>query len=373
MMHKIEEKEKNNIINVTKSYLPPLEEYIREISILWDNHYLTNYGELNKKLVTNIKKYLKIENLHYVTNGTTALQLAINALDIQSGEIITTPFTFIATITSILWQNCTPIFVDINRNDFNIDVTKIENKITPNTKAILAVHCFGFPCDVIGIEKIARKYNLKVIYDAAHSFGTMLNNESILSYGDISCCSFHATKVFHTVEGGLCVVNDKKVNNKLNSIKNFGIKDSKFEYVGVNAKNSEFHAAMGICVLRHIDEIIKIRKNKSELYKRKLSKKVHIPSLPCNFKYNYIYFPIVLQSEKILLAVLNALNLKNIFPKRYFYPCASHASYIINTNDIPIAEEISKKIICLPLDTYISDTTILDICNIINDIVEKNL
>ena len=356
-------------VNVTKSYLPPLEEYISEISSIWDTHHLTNYGNLNKRLVNDLQKYLGIDNLHYVVNGTTALQLAIDCLNIQSGEIITTPFTFIATTASILWQRCTPVFVDINEKDFNIDVTKIEEKITDKTKAILAVHCFGYPCDVERIEKIAKKHNLKVIYDAAHSFGTKINNKSVLSYGDVSCCSFHATKIFHTVEGGLCVVNDKAANEKLESTKNFGIKNDSFKYVGINAKNSEFHAAMGICVLKHVDEIIKIRKEKSELYRKNLSNKVYIPLLPTNFKYNYIYFPILLSNEKELLAVLEALSIKNIYPRRYFYPCTNQASYIDTKYEVPIAENVSKRILCLPLDTYIDDKTILDICNVINAIV----
>lgn len=358
------------IINVTKSYLPPLEEFIDEISILWENHYLTNYGQLNNKLVDDIKKYLKIDNIHYVTNGTISLQLAINALDIQSGEIITTPFTYIATLSSILWQRCTPVFVDINKNNFNIDVTKIEQKITDNTQAIMAVHCFGIPCDVVEIDNIAKRHNLKVIYDAAHSFGTILNGRSVLSYGDISCCSFHATKVFHTVEGGLCVANKSDINKKIEAMKNYGIKDGKFTYIGLNAKNSELHAAMGLCVLRHIDEIIKMRRLKSELYKRNLSNKLYTPTLPQNFEYNYIYFPVVFLNENQLLSVLKVLNKKNIFPRRYFYPCVNRALYINDNNETPIADDISKKIICLPLDTYISNETIIDICNIINEIVE---
>lgn len=360
----------DEIINVTKSYLPPLEEYINEISILWESHYLTNYGQLNNKLVNNIRDYLKIDNIHYVTNGTISLQLALDALGIESGEIITTPFTYIATLSSILWQRCVPIFVDIDKKDFNIDVTKIEKKVTANTKAILAVHCFGIPCNVEEIDNIAKKYNLKVIYDAAHSFGTMLNNKSILSHGDISCCSFHATKVFHTVEGGLCVVNNDNVNKRMEAIKNFGIENGNFAYIGLNAKNSELHAGMGLCVLRHIDEIIQVRKSKSELYKKNLSNKIYIPVLPQNFKYNYIYFPVVFATEKQLLLVVKLLNQKNIFPRRYFYPCVNNASYIQQSGETPIAESLSKKIICLPLDTYISDEKILDICNIINTIVE---
>ncbi len=360
----------NNKINVTKSYLPPLDEYIKEISEIWDNHQLTNYGPLNNKLLFKLKRYLQMDNLHYVSNGTTALQLALEALNINSGEIITTPFTFIATTNSILWQRCEPIFVDINKYDFNIDVTKIEEKITANTKAILAVHCFGLPCDVKNIQKIANKYNLKVIYDAAHSFGTKINNKSIFTYGDVSCCSFHATKVFHTVEGGLCAVNNKKNNTKLEAIKNFGLKDGKYEYVGINAKNSEFHAAMGICCLNHLDEIITIRKSKSELYRKKLSNKVYIPNLPNNFEYNYIYFPVLFETEKQLINILSCLNKKNIYPRRYFYPCTNYASYYKKINNIPIAEDISKRIVCLPLDTYIQDSTIINICNVINEIVD---
>lgn len=365
-------KNKNdNIVNVTKSYLPPLEEYVNEISILWENHYLTNYGQLNNKLVNNIKNYLKLDNIHYVTNGTISLQLAINALNIESGEIITTPFTYIATLSSILWQRCTPVFVDINEKDFNIDVTKIEKKITTNTKAIMAVHCFGIPCNVVEIDNIAKKNNLKVIYDAAHSFGTMLNNKSVLSYGDISCCSFHATKVFHTVEGGLCVGNNDNVNKKMEAIKKFGMEDGKFAYIGLNAKNSELHAAMGLCVLRHIDEIIKMRKSKFELYKKNLSDKIYIPALPQNFKYNYIYFPVVFSNESQLLLTLKLLNQKNIFPRRYFYPCVNSASYIQKSDETPIAESLSKRIICLPLDTYISNEKIIEICNIINRVIES--
>ena len=357
-------KKNTNNIFVTKPYLPPMEEYIEKITEIWDNHQLTNYGPLNNKLITRLKKYLKVNNLHYVTNGTISLQLAFEALNINSGEIITTPFTYIATMNAILWQRCKPIFVDIK------DVTKIEDKITSNTKAILVVHCFGFPCDVKSIQKIAKKYNLKVIYDAAHSFGTMIDNKSILTYGDISCCSFQATKVFHTVEGGLCVVNNKKIEEKLMAIKNFGLKDGHYEYIGINAKNSEFHAAMGLCLLKHFEEIISIRRSKFELYQKKLSNKIYTPNLRDNFKHNYIYFPAVFRNEEQLIDALNRLNKKNIYPRRYFYPCVNHAAYYELKTDVPIAESISKRIICLPLDTYISDSTIIDICNEINEVVK---
>lgn len=363
----------NKKINVTKSYLPPIEEYVSKISKIWDNHFLTNYGPLNQELVTKLENYLNVTNLHYVNNGTTAIQLALDSMNITSGDIITTPFTFIATTNSILWQRCNPVFVDINEYDFNIDVNKIEEKITKKTKAILAVHCFGIPCDIIGINKIAKKYNLRVIYDAAHSFGTKIGNKSVLSYGDISCCSLHATKVFHSVEGGLCIVNNKEYNEKLNSIKNFGNNDGSYKYVGINAKNSEFHAAMGLCLLDHIEEIINKRKKIYNYYIKCLNDCVYIPKLPKDFTYNYIYFPILFNSEEELLKVFKKMNQKNIYPRRYFYPAINDLEFYKTYEDsTPIASDISKRIACLPLDTYLNEEDIETIASIIKKIVNCN-
>lgn len=354
-----------NKINVTKSYLPPLEEYTQKISSIWDNHILTNYGPLNIEFTNKMKNILGVENLHYVTNGTIALQLALEALDITDGEIITTPFTFIATTNSIVWQRCEPIFVDINKDDFTIDVNKIEEKITEKTRAILAVHCFGFPCDVEKIQEIATKYNLFVIYDAAHSFGTKLNNRSVLSYGDISCCSLHATKVFHSVEGGLCVVNNNDYEDKMNSIKNFGSKDGKYQYIGINAKNSEFHAAMGSCIADHFSEIIKKRKENYDLYVKYLNDSVIIPKLPDNFTYNYIYFPILFETEEELLKAFSHLNEINIYPRRYFFPSINDLELYSNCEKTPIASDISRRIACLPFDTYIEEDTIKAIAKVL--------
>jgi len=356
-------------IYVTKSYLPPIQEYIEEIKTIWDNHFLTNYGPLNHKLVENLEKELKVSNLHYMTNGTITLQLAINAMNITEGEIITTPFTFIATASSIMWQNCTPIFVDINKNDYNINVNEIESKITEKTKAILAVHCFGYPCDVDRLEKISKKYNIPVIYDAAHAFGVELNGKSLLSYGDIASCSLHATKIFHSVEGGICVVNNEKYNPKLNAIKNFGNNEGNYEYIGINAKNSEFHAAMGLCVLKHFNEIINKRKEVYELYLKYLNKSLEIYKIPNNIKYNYIYLPVLFKSEETLLNVFSKLNEKEIYPRRYFYPALNELEIFKCNADTPIAEDISKRIACLPLDTYITEEEVKYICDIIN----KNL
>lgn len=354
---------------VTKSFLPPFEEYVEKISQIWDSHTLTNFGPLNKEFEKELCEFLKVDNLHYVTNGTLALQLAINSLN-NSGEIITTPFTFVATISAIVWQKYKPVFVDIEPNTFNIDVTKIEEKITNNTKAILAVHCFGYPCDVINLEIISKKHNIPIIYDACHSFGVNYNNQSLLRYGDISVCSLHATKVFHSIEGGLCIVNNVKYQDIIASTKNFGIHNGNYEYVGINAKASEFNAAMGLCVLNHFDKIIEYRKNISKLYRKWLSDKIYIPSIPDTIEYNYIYFPILFENEEKLNEVVIELNNENIYPRRYFHPCINEIS-IYNNGETPVASNISKRILCLPLDTYITNIDVERICKIINSIVDK--
>lgn len=359
-------------IFVTKPYLPPKEEYMEKISTIWDNHILTNFGPLHREFEDEMMKYLDINNLHYVNNGTTALELAIDSLGDSYGEIITTPFTFVATASAIIWQKYKPVFVDINSSTFNIDPNKIEEKINENTKAIVAVHCFGYPCDIDKINDISQKYNIPVIYDAAHTFGVKYKNNSLLKYGDISICSLHATKVFHSIEGGLCVVNNLLYNDRINATKNFGMQNGSYEYVGINAKSSEFHAAMGLCVLRHISEIISYRKAISNLYRDLLHEDLFVPDIPGNLEYNYIYFPVVFPCEEILNVAVEALNKENIFPKRYFYPCINEFSVYGNLNNTPIASDISKRILCLPLDTYISDTKVKMICEIINKSVSKN-
>ena len=358
-------------INVTKSYLPPFDEYIEEISTIWDNHFLTNNGPLTSKLTKKLEEYLNLQNIHLVTNGTMALQLSLDSLNITEGEIITTPFTFVATISAIVWQRCKPVFVDINEDDFNVKVEELESKITKNTKAIMLVHCFGYPCDVEKISLISKKYKIPVIYDAAHSFGTKLNGKSIFNYGDIATCSLHATKVFHTIEGGLCVANNAKISKKMKCIKNFGIENGKYKYVGINAKISEFNAAMGICVLNHFNDIIKARKKIYDLYVKNLSKQIKIPIMPDNFEYNYLFFPVLFKNKKILLNVVEKLNKNNIYPRRYFYPCINDIPIYKNEYSTPIAKKISLRILCLPIDTYLTESDIKLICNIVNNVVEK--
>lgn len=355
------------MIPVTKSFMPSLEEYNEYLSQIWNSGILTNQGPLLRQLEDKIKGYLNINNFHLVSNGTIAIQLAINALDIYDGEIITTPFSFVATTTTILWERCTPVFVDIDEDNFCIDVNKIEEKITDKTKAILAVHVFGYACNVEKIEEIAKKYNLKVIYDGAHAFGSRYMGKSLLDYGDITTCSFHATKVFHTIEGGACIVKSSDVNRKMELIKKFGFEKEDYITCGINAKNSEFHAAMGLCNIKYIDDIIEKRKKICDLYDLLLNDSVKRPKKMSNLEYNYSYYPIVLESEEKLLKVINELNKNEIYPRRYFYPTLNTLEYLKQKYSCPISEDISTRIICLPLYVGLEEENIYKICKIIKD------
>lgn len=352
---------------VTKTYLPPLDEYVEKISTIWENHILTNSGPLCMEFIGELKNELNVNNLEYLSNGTLAIQLALDALNIDNGEIITTPFTFAATSTAIIWQRCKPVFVDIKSDDFSIDTNEVEKRIDRNTKAIVAVHCFGHPCDVDELDRISTKYNIPVIYDAAHAFGVKVNGKSIFEYGTISTCSLHATKVFHSVEGGLCISKDAGLIEKIRIVKNFGIDNFEQKYIGINAKNSEFHSAMGLCVLNHLDEIIEKRKRVHEMYTEMLDNYVTIPAFKDNVEYNYIYYPILFKDEKELLAVFEKLNKKGIFPRRYFYPSLNELPIFDSNVETPVSSDISKRIACLPMDTYLEKSDIELICNIIKE------
>lgn len=353
------------MINVTRSFMPPIEEYEKYIKDIWESRYLTNEGPNLKELVVQLKNYLSLENVNIVTNGTIALELAIRALGIEEGEIITTPFSFVATTSSIMWERCTPVFVDIDSETLCIDVEKIEEKITPNTKAILAVHVFGYPCDVKKIEEIAKKHNIKVIYDGAHAFGSVYKGKSLLGYGDITTCSFHATKLFHTIEGGACFSNNKELDNKIQTLKTFGAVNGNYEIVGTNAKMTEFNAAMGLANLKYIDKIIEERKQISELYDELLKGIVKRPKIKEELNYNYIYYPIILENEEKTLEIIKRLNEKEIFPRRYFYPSLNILKFIKNKESCPISEDITKRILCLPLYNGLKKEEIIEICNTI--------
>ena len=336
------------MINVTKTFLPPYNEYVATLKRAWDKAWITNNGELLVELELKLKRYLGLNNLLFCSNGTIVLQMALKALDIR-GEVITTPFSYVATTTALLWENCTPVFVDINENNFCIDADKIEASITANTTAILATHVYGYPCDIEAIGNIAVRYGLKVIYDAAHAFGTSYKNKSIFQYGDISTCSFHATKVFHTGEGGCIVTNDDKLSNKLLLYRQFGHLGDDYYSMGINGKNSEFHAAMGICNLKYIGGILQRRK-KQWLYYADLLRDTYykIPDIDADVDYNYAYFPLVFESETALLKTMALLKTKDVLPRRYFHPALNTLPYI-SYQPCPVAESISKRVICLPL------------------------
>lgn len=305
-----------------------------------------------------MRRYLGCEYFHYVTNGTVALQLALRALNITAGEIITTPFSYVATISSILWERCTPVFVDIESDHFTIDVSKIEAAITENTKAIMPVHVFGYVCNVEAIEAIAVKHGLKVIYDAAHSFGASYKGKALVSYGDISTLSFHATKLFHTIEGGAVVVREKTVSDKVELIKRFGHNAEDHICLGINAKQDEFNAAMGLCNFQYLKEIIAERKRLSDFYDCLLDERLWRPSQQEGHEYNYAYYPVVFKSEKELLTAFDKLRKLDVFPRRYFYPSLNTLPYLKNRYECPIADDISKRIACLPLYVGLKDENI---------------
>jgi dTDP-4-amino-4,6-dideoxygalactose transaminase len=354
-------------INVTKSFLPPIEEYQAYVDQIWANVYLTNQGPLLQDFEVSIKRYLGVDDFHFLANGTVALQIALRALGIHEGEVITTPFSYVATTSSILWERCDPIFVDIEPDTFCIDATKIEAAITSKTKAIMAVHVFGNPCDVEQIEAIAAKHNLKVIYDAAHAFGVQYGGKSLLDYGDISISSFHATKVFHTIEGGGIIAKDKNVSEQVELVKRFGHNGDDHLMLGINAKASEFQAAMGLCNLKYIDDIIEARKEISDLYDELLGGSLQRPVVPAgtSLKPNYAYYPVVFENEAKLLAAIEKLNRENIFPRRYFYPSLNTLPYIENKQDCPISEDISVRILCLPLYPGLDEAIVKKICEVI--------
>jgi len=361
---------KNNlqsVITVTKTYLPPIKEYIRLLRSIWINGQITNNGQLVQKLENELKKYLGVKHLFFVTNATIGLQIAIKALGLKK-EIITTPFSYVATTSSIVWENCKPVFVDINPKTLNIDGDKIETKINENTEAILTTHVYGNPCNIEKIKEIAKKHKLKVIYDAAHTFGVRYKGKSVVSYGDISVLSFHATKIFHTVEGGAVITNNDKIAHKISYMRNFGHKgEEDFFGLGINGKNSEFHAAMGLCILPKVHKIIQKHEKISNLYDNLLIKtKVIKPKIQKQTQYNYAYYPILFPSEAKLLKVRKALNKKQIFSRRYFYPSLNKLNYVAKQS-ASISEKISKKVLCLPLFYYLKKKEVKQIFNIIKN------
>lgn len=336
-------------ITVTKPFMPPRQAYQSYVKGIWGRGWLTNNGPLVNELELKLKEKLGLEHMLYLSNGTIALQIAIKALRL-SGEIITTPFSYVATTSSIVWEGCRPVMVDVDPETFNIDPERIEAAITSSTCAILATHVYGNPCDVVAIDAIARKHGLKVIYDAAHAFGTTIGGRSLFAWGDVSTTSFHATKLFHTIEGGAVFTSCPEVLKIMAQMRNFGhVTAESFGEVGINGKNSEFHAAMGLCNLPYIDEILSRRRELSDYYDSQLQGSGLLrPKIKVECQYNHSYYPVLFQSESELLAAMELLQLNGIFPRRYFYPVLTDLPYV-QGNDTPVARDISKRVLALPL------------------------
>ena len=360
-------------INVTRSSMPEFEEYVEEIRDLWDTRHLTNMGAKHNELQNKLEKYLKVKNISLFTNGHLALEAALSALGIK-GEVITTPFTFASTTDAIVRVGATPVFCDINYDDYTIDVKKIEALITDKTTAIVPVHVYGNLCDVDAIESIARKHNLKVIYDAAHAFGVTKGNKGVAEFGDASMFSFHATKVFNTIEGGCVAFNDDSLCEPLQREKNFGMNfNGEFEVFAGNAKMNEFQAAMGLCNLRHIDEEIEKRRRVVERYTENLKGVDGIKILECQegVNSNYSYFPVLFDSAvfgKNRDQIADQLNTHNIFARKYFYPLTSDfecAKLRFSESYTPTAKMVAENVLTLPLYADLSVEDVDRICDII--------
>lgn len=337
------------MINVTKTYLPNKEKYKKYIDEIYENGWLTNNGPLVQRLEKRLAEYLGVKNIILVSNGTVALEIAYRTLGLK-GFVITTPFSFVATTSSLVTNQLLPIFADIDQDSFNLDPKNIEKLITPNTSAILPVHVFGNACEAEEIGQIAKKHDLKVIYDAAHPFDVKYKDQSVLNYGDISTLSFHSTKLFHSIEGGALIINDDELVQKARYLINFGIKNQEeIPELGTNAKMNEFEAAMGLCVLDDIEEIKQKRKVIVENYSKELKGLVQFQEKNEDATENYSYFPVVFDSEEQLLKVQKALNEKDIFPRRYFYPSLDTLEYIEPKQECKISRDISKRILCLPI------------------------
>ena len=337
------------MINVTKPFSPPLDEVQAYLKDIWERNWFTNNGPLVNELELKLKEYLDLKYFLFLTNGTIAIQLAIKALGLN-GKIITTPFSYIATTSSILWENCEPVYADIDPATLNIDPSSVEKMITPDTTAILATHVFGNPCDIDALSAIANKHGLKIIYDGAHGFGSKYKGKSLLDFGDVCTTSFHATKLFHTIEGGAVTTQDPELLKRIAYMRNFGHNGPEdFECVGINGKNCEMHAAVGLVNLRYADDILRSRKELAEYYFSRMENlNVQNVQINADGEWNYSYMPVIFPNEEQLLRSVTALNDNWIHPRRYFYPSLSTLRYH-KSNSAPISESISKRILCLPL------------------------
>ena len=364
------------IIPTTRPSLPELSEFIPYLEDLWESKQLTNNGKFHQCLERELSKYLGVKHISIFNNATTALLVAIKTLNLE-GEIITTPYSFVATTHAITWSGITPVFSDIDPSTFNIDPKLIESKITNKTTAIMPVHCYGFPCDVELIEKIAKKHHLKVIYDAAHAFGVEYKHSSILNNGDLSVISFHATKTFNTFEGGAIICRNNKIKERIDNIRNFGIvNETTITDIGINGKMSEIHAAFGLLQLKKIDENLSKREMIDAIYRSELAKVVgiSIPEKPSTANSNFSYFPVIIGNNYPLTrdALHLKLNENGILSRRYFFPLISDMPMYKNSpsaspSDLPHAHSVSNQILCLPLYSDLQHNEVYKIIKVISE------
>jgi len=352
------------MLHVTKSFLPDLTEYVKYLEKIWDTHHLTNDGPFVKELEYKLGEFLEVENFIFVSNGTIALQLAIQALGLK-GNVLTTPFSYCATTNALIWEGCNPIFVDIDPDTLTVHSEQIKALAELSSiSGILTTHVYGNCGDLEKQELISEELSIPLIYDGAHAFGVKYKGKSIFNYGTVSTCSFHATKVFHTIEGGAVMTNDLNLANKIRGIRSFGHKNDDYFDIGINGKNSEFHAAMGLVNLDHFSSIQNHRKISCELYDSLLKDPIYKYQYNSALVRNYSYYPIILSSENQLMQVTEKLNNQQIYPRRYFYPSLNNLP-TVSGKACPISEDISRRILCLPLSADIKESEILNISSII--------
>jgi dTDP-4-amino-4,6-dideoxygalactose transaminase len=345
--------------------MPDRELFHSYIDQILDSGWLTNRGQCVRELESKLQEYLGVRNVVLVNNGTVALQLAYRVLGLK-GEVITTPFTFIATASSAVWEGLDVVFSDINKDSLNLDCAGVQKKINKRTSAIVPVHVFGNPCEVEAIDILAKQHDLKVIYDAAHAFGVKYKGESILNHGDISILSFHATKLFHTIEGGALIINDDHICEQVRKMINFGLSDSgSIDSLGTNAKMNEFQAAMGLCLLDDMEMAFSRRAKLSSIYDSLLAGSTQKQKWKEDAICNYGYYPVLFTDEKTTKQVQAALNDNNIFPRRYFYPSLNKLDFLSHQVDAPISIDVSRRILCLPLYSELSHEDCRRICNIV--------
>ena len=362
MSGKKQEKE----IRVTKTYLPDMGKYRALLEDIWQSGQVTNGGPLSRRLEQSLAAFLDVDYFSWVTNGTVALQIAIRALELK-GSIITTPFTYVATANSIIWENCTPVFVDIAEGGYNISPSAIEPALRSDTSAVLAVHTYGYPCDVESLREICNRHGLKLIYDAAHAFGVRIGDRSLASFGDMATLSFHATKVYHTIEGGGIICSSKEIWERVHLYRTFGHRYDDYLQVGINAKNSEFHAGIGLLNLDIFEEVREGRKAVFDHYHDRLahgSLRLISPDDFERLEYNYGYMVVEFDLEEELMEVVDRLNRADIFPRRYFYPSLNTLPYL-NETKCPRSEEVAKKVLCLPLYHELPLSEVDRICDIV--------